>query len=124
MWLVRGIVATGPLPRPGWRALLLDAALAGALGLVCFQAATDDVSVPPPPLPPPLPLPPLAVPPEMQPAQPGSTLGALLLVFVMCAPLVLRRRYPLAVLWATMAAASLVLVTDGERQPPCTRAWC
>ncbi|MFC0097003.1 sensor histidine kinase [Micromonospora marina] len=127
MWLVRGVVATGPLPRPGWRALLLDAALAAVLGLVCFQAATDDVGVPPPPLPPPLPLPPLAVPPEVQPAPPGSTLGALLLVFVMCAPLVLRRRYPLAVLWATTAAASLVLVTDGDRQPalfPCVVLTC
>ncbi|WP_174527169.1 sensor histidine kinase [Micromonospora maritima] len=110
---VRGIVATGPLPRPGWRALLLDAALAAALGLVCFQAATDDAGVPP--LPPPLP--PLGVLPEVQPAQPGSTLGALLLVFVMCAPLVLRRRYPLAVFWATTAAAALVLATDGARQP-------
>ncbi|SBT67254.1 Signal transduction histidine kinase [Micromonospora sediminicola] len=121
---VRGIVATGPLPRPGWRALLLDAALAAVLGLVCFQAATDDAGVPPP-LPPPLP--PLGTLPEVRPAEPGSSLGALLLVFVMCAPLVLRRRYPLAVLWATMAAASLVLATDGTRQPnlfPCVVLTC
>ncbi|MCZ7438113.1 sensor histidine kinase [Micromonospora sp. WMMC241] len=119
---MRSIAAVGPLPRPGWRALLLDGALAAALGFACFQAATDDVAdtrVPPP-------LPPL-VPPEVAPAAPGSSLGALLLVFVLCAPLVLRRRYPLAVLWVTMAAASLVLVTGGERQPnvyPCVVLAC
>ncbi len=117
---MRSIVATGPLPRPGWRALLLDGALAGALGLVCFQAATDDAASP-------RPMPPFLALPEVQPSQPGADLGALLLVFVMCAPLVLRRRYPLAVLWATMAAASLVLVTDGARQPnlyPCVVLAC
>ncbi|MGC4868254.1 sensor histidine kinase [Micromonospora sp. DT53] len=117
---MRSIVSTGPLPRPGWRSLLLDGALAGALGLACFQAATDDARVIQP-------LPPIAVLPEVQPAQPDSDLGALLLVFVMCAPLVLRRRYPLAVLWTTMAAASLVLLTNGGRQPnlyPCVVLAC
>lgn len=117
---VRGIVATGPLPRPSWRALLLDGALAAALGLVCFQAATADAGVPPP-------LPPLGVPPEVPAARPESTLGALLLVFVMCAPLVLRRRYPLAVFWATTAAASLVLLTDGAQRAnlfPCVALTC
>ena len=114
---VRSFVAVGPLPRPGWRALLLDGALAAALGLACFQAATDDAGVPRP-LPHVLP----QVLPEIPPTPPGSELAALLLVFVMCAPLALRRRYPLTVLWTTMAAASLVLVTDGARQPnlyPC-----
>ncbi|SCG64597.1 sensor histidine kinase [Micromonospora humi] len=125
---MRSIKAVGPLPRPGWRALLLDGALAAALGLACFQAATD-AATPAPPLHPPAsphpPAPPLLVP--EAPAPPGSTLGALLLVFVLCAPLVLRRRYPLAVLWVTMAAASLVLVTGGERQPnvyPCVVLAC
>ena len=117
---MRGIVAVGPRPRPGWRALVLDGALAAALGLACFQAATDDAAVPER-LPPftELPIPPV---PPVPPAPPESELGALLLVFVMCAPLVLRRRYPLAVLWATLAAGPLVLVTDGARQPnlyPC-----
>ncbi|MFI5836144.1 sensor histidine kinase [Micromonospora sp. NPDC051300] len=120
---MRSITAVGPPPRPGWRALLLDGVLAAALGFVSFQAATDDVAdnpVPPP-------LPPLLPPPEATPAPPGSVLGALLLVFVLCAPLVLRRRYPLTVLWVTMAAASLVLVTGGERQPnvyPCVVLAC
>jgi signal transduction histidine kinase len=123
---MRWIVATGPLPRPGWRALLLDGALAAVLGLACFQAATDDAARPRR-LPGPdgsMPIPPLPGWPE---TQPGSELAALLLVFVMCAPLVLRRRYPLAVLWATMAAASLVLVTEGARQPnlyPCVVLAC
>ncbi|MBU2666053.1 two-component sensor histidine kinase [Actinoplanes bogorensis] len=114
---------TGPLPRPGWRALLLDGALAAVLGLICFQAATDDAAWENArPLPPPfttdVPPPPVAE----AVARPGSALGALLLVFVLCAPLVLRRRYPLAVLWATMLASVLVLVTNGDRQPnlyPC-----
>ncbi|MBM2615580.1 two-component sensor histidine kinase [Actinoplanes sp. LDG1-06] len=105
---------TGPRPRPGWRALLLDGALAFFLGLICFQAATDDAAVirPFPALPPPP-----AMPFPEIPEQPASDLGPLLLVFVLCAPLVLRRRYPLAVLWATMAASLLVLVSNGEQQP-------
>src|SRR5690349_11606164 len=112
---MRSIVAAGPLPRPGWRALLLDGALAAFLGLACFQAATDDAGRPRPLRPRFGPFPEVAPP-------PGSQLAALLLVFVMCAPLVLRRRYPLAVLWATMAGSSLVLVTGGADQPnlyPC-----
>ncbi|MEV6490336.1 histidine kinase [Actinoplanes sp. NPDC051633] len=110
------LVAARPLPRPGWRALLLDGALAAALGLACYQAATDDAALPRPRQPFP------ALPEIPEVAQPGSDLGALLLVFVLCAPLVLRRRYPLAVLWTTMAAASLVLITEGPQQPnlyPC-----
>ena len=103
---------TGPLPRPGWRALVLDALLALGLALFSFQAATDD---PGPPLPirfgpgerPPLP------PMEIPATTDGSNIGAALLVFVLCAPLVLRRRYPLAVLWATMTTTLLMLVRDG-----------
>ncbi|MFI5841518.1 sensor histidine kinase [Catenuloplanes sp. NPDC051500] len=115
--------ATGPLPRPGWRALLLDGALAAVLAFACFRAATDDVAVPRRvmPVPPHPPIPPVPVP-DMDVTQPGAELGALLLVFVLCAPLVLRRRYPLGVLWATLAAASLALVTHGAGQPnlyPC-----
>ena len=48
----------------------------------------------------------------------SSDLGALLLVFVLCAPLVLRRRYPLAVLWANIGGALLVLVPDDAIQRP------
>jgi signal transduction histidine kinase len=113
------IEAVGPLPRPRWRALVLDGALAAALGFACFQAATDDSNLPEP-------VPPFGVlphpPPPPMPAEPGSELGALLLVFVLCAPLILRRRYPLAVLWTIMVAAPLVLMTDSTIQPniyPC-----
>jgi signal transduction histidine kinase len=128
---VRMFAAIGPLPRPGWRALLLDGALALLLGFACFQAATDDAAVPRR-IPPwqPMPRPPVPGPmpvPELDVAPPGTELGALLLVFVLCAPLVLRRRYPLAVLWATIAAGSLVLVTHGVRQPnlyPCVMIAC
>ncbi|KUL23624.1 histidine kinase [Actinoplanes awajinensis subsp. mycoplanecinus] len=127
MWSFR---PEGPLPRPGWRALLLDGALALVLGFVCFQSAIDDAGLPRPTMPLPRPgvRPPVPVPlHDLTPVQPGSALGALLLVFVMCAPLVLRRRYPLAVLWATMGAASLVLVTSGAEQPnlyPCVVLAC
>ncbi|TDO37445.1 signal transduction histidine kinase [Paractinoplanes brasiliensis] len=115
---VKRMQATGPLPRPGWRALLLDAALALVLGLVCFQAATDDAAIlrPLPTFPPMPPDPWMPQPPQ------ESDLGALLLVFVLCAPLVLRRRYPLGVLWATVLASVLALLSKGELQPnlyPC-----
>jgi signal transduction histidine kinase len=103
----------GPLPRPGWRALVLDALLAFALGLIFFQAATSDpgdermvegpLRLPFPPLPP--------------PEQNDSDLGALLLVFVLCVPLILRRRYPLAVLWANIIGTLLVLVPDSIQRP-------
>ena len=93
---------SGPLPRPGWRALILDAVLALALGLLLFQGATDDPGdVRMAPVPPgwPVPFPPIPPAPD---GGEGGDLGAALLVFVLCAPLLLRRRYPLAVLWANI----------------------
>jgi signal transduction histidine kinase len=114
----------GPLPRPRRRALLVDAGLAAVLGLASFQAAVDDAPAgrhpgPPgafPPMPP--------MPPE---DPPGTGLGAFVLVLVLCAPLILRRRYPLAVLWTTVAASLLVLVPGAVERPnlyPCVVLAC
>jgi signal transduction histidine kinase len=108
---------SGPLPRPGWRALILDAVLALALGVLLFQGATDDpgdvrmTQVPPGW---PMPFPPIPPAPE---GGEGSDLGAALLVFVLCAPLLLRRRYPLAVLWANIGATLLLLIPDAIQRP-------
>jgi signal transduction histidine kinase len=115
-WLLRPV---GPLPRPRRRALLVDAVLAAVLGLASFQAATGD--------PPGVrrPIPPGAIPPlpPVPPADPpGTDLGAFVLVLVLCAPLILRRRYPLAVLWTTIGASLLVLVPGAIDRPnlyPC-----
>jgi signal transduction histidine kinase len=111
---------SGPLPRPGWRALLLDAVLALALGLLLFQGATDDPGdvrmVPGPdgwPVFPPM----VPAPPGVDDGGGGSDLGAALLVFVLCAPLVLRRRYPLAVLWGNIGATLLLLIPDAIQRP-------
>jgi len=126
-------VPIGPLPRPRWRAVLVDLVVAAAIALAAFQAATDgepggalrvseDVVLgrarPPemrPPVPPPAPFAPgdeFAGRPPQVPVLPedGAGFGAALLVFVVCAPLVLRRRYPLAVLWAIVGAGALALL--------------
>jgi signal transduction histidine kinase len=109
----------GPLPRPRRRALLVDAVLAAVLGLASFQAATGDPPGVRRPVPPGavLPLPPV---PPVDP--PGTDLGAFVLVLVLCAPLILRRRYPLAVLWTTIGASLLVLAPGAVDRPglyPC-----
>jgi signal transduction histidine kinase len=104
----------GPLPRPRRRALLADAVLAAVLGLASFQAATDDPPVRPGRIP--------ALPPVPPVDPPGTNLGAFVLVLVLCAPLILRRRYPLAVLWATIGASLLVLWPGAIERPglyPC-----
>ncbi len=107
----------GPLPRPRRRALLVDAALAAVLGLASFQAATDErAGALPPVTPGEIPGPP--VPPIDMPGTvvvPGTDLGAFVLVLVLCAPLILRRRYPLAVLWTTTGASVLALAPAVEQ---------
>ena len=134
-------VPAGPLPRPGWRAVVVDLVVALAIALAAFRAATDgepggalrvseDVVLgrPRPPalhavVPPPPPVGPVGPgapgegavggPYEVQAVtddRSGSGFGAALLVFVVCAPLVLRRRYPLAVLWASVGAGTLALL--------------
>ena len=79
--------------------------------------AMHAVVPPPPPVAPVGPVAPgeraVAVPDEVQVVtsdRSGSGFGAALLVFVVCAPLVLRRRYPLAVLWASVGAGALALL--------------
>jgi signal transduction histidine kinase len=86
--------------------------------MLLFQGATDDPGDVRAPVGPPwvVPFPPL---PPMDPElESGSRdLGAALLVFVLCAPLVLRRRYPLAVLWGNIGATLLLLIPDAIQRP-------
>ncbi|MEU0809161.1 histidine kinase [Streptomyces sp. NPDC005970] len=115
--------ATGPLPLPTRRGMVFDVALALALGIASVQyavehwdgrvqTAVDGVVEPwvpaepsepaPPPVPPPLP--------DGPPPGPGWPAGWLLpvaLAVAASAPLALRRRYPLAVLWIVTVAVSL-----------------
>jgi len=122
--LRRLLSPVGPLPRPRRRALLVDAVLAAVLGLASFQAATDD----PPGVRHPVPLGEvLPLPPAPPVDPPGTGLGAFALVVVLCAPLILRRRYPLAVLWTTIGASLLVLVPGAIERPdlyPCVVLAC
>ncbi|MFC7258687.1 sensor histidine kinase [Streptomyces lutosisoli] len=90
---------TGPLPRPTPRGLALDVTLALALGITLLPwAAThgahllrhahDGVA-------------------PLVPTATGSLVAALALAVMASAPLVFRRRYPLAVLWIVTGAAAL-----------------
>jgi signal transduction histidine kinase len=91
---------TGPLPRPTRRNLLFDAALVlilGAVGLSwsvtvgasLVEEATDGVA------------------PLVRGARAGSVIVAAALTVAAWAPLLLRRRYPLAALWIVTGAALL-----------------
>ncbi|MDT0345913.1 sensor histidine kinase [Streptomyces litchfieldiae] len=98
---------TGPLPRPTRRNLAFDAALALVLGLGAVEYATgygEDVpSEGGPPELPPLPM----DYPEPAPMEHGGWPGPVALAVLAAAPLALRRRYPLAVLWIVTGAAYL-----------------
>ncbi|MFI1334033.1 sensor histidine kinase [Streptomyces sp. NPDC020845] len=115
--------ATGPLPRPTRRGLVFDAALALVLAVVTVQyavehadgqvrAVVDGVVEPwfpagspepePPPAPPLLP----GGPPPVPDWQGGWFVPAAVAVLA-SAPLALRRRYPLAVLWIVTVAVAL-----------------
>jgi signal transduction histidine kinase len=103
---------SGVPPRPSWRSLAFDAMVALGLGLLAIQAGGGDnspvaESVEPGPVvatPPHLPRPGDTPFLEIQGDQASSAVVMLLVV----APLVLRRRYPLAVLWVVMGMATLV----------------
>ncbi|MDX3226769.1 sensor histidine kinase [Streptomyces sp. ME19-01-6] len=117
--------ATGPLPRPTRRSQVFDVVLALVLGIAALQYALEyadgpvdqgadgvaepwDPAGPPPPAPPPpppAPPPPLGGPPP--PDEQGSWFGSAALAVAASAPLALRRRYPLAVLWVVTVAVAL-----------------
>jgi signal transduction histidine kinase len=97
-WLRR---PTGPLPRPTRRNLLFDAGLTLAVMLVAVAVARYSVSY----------LahrvmriaePAHAAPAMIAVAPPANQTSIVVLALVAAAPLVLRRRYPLAVLWVVM----------------------
>ena len=101
---------SGTLPRLSWRSRAFDAGLALSLALTAVVAGNDAVSIqrvpdPSQPSRPELPGPAsdLFVPIERH--QPGWALVMLLVVV----PLVLRRRYPLAMLWIVLGTASFVV---------------
>ncbi|WSW41023.1 histidine kinase [Streptomyces canus] len=91
---------TGPLPRPTRRALAFDAVLAVAFGTVLLDWAvnsgaslvhdsTDGIA------------------PLVSATETGSMIAAVTLAVLAWAPLALRRRYPLAVLWIVTGLAIL-----------------
>ncbi|MEV6480807.1 histidine kinase [Streptomyces sp. NPDC051576] len=91
---------TGPLPRPSRRSLAFDAVLVVVCGTVLLSWAvnsgaalvrdsTDGIA------------------PLFRATETGSVIAAVTLSGLAWAPLVLRRRYPLAVLWIVTAAAVL-----------------
>jgi signal transduction histidine kinase len=103
---------SGPLPRPSWRNQAFDAMVALGLSLTAIQAGgggtlSQTTAVEPgtePPDPP-------------QPPEPGNTpflpighhqTSWAIVMLLAAAPLVFRRRYPLAVLWIVMGTATLV----------------
>ncbi|MER6145016.1 histidine kinase [Streptomyces sparsogenes] len=110
--------ATGPLPRPTRRGLVFDAALALVLGIAALRYALEYADGPvgtgtegvvgpwdpagPPPPPPPVPSGELPYADEQ-----ASGFGSAALAVAAAAPLALRRRYPLAVLWIVTVAVAL-----------------
>lgn len=90
---------TGPLPRPTWRGRLFDMGLAAVVGVTMIYYVLDNLwgeghqfantS------------------PLGQPTGPGDWILLLTLAVLSSAPLVLRRRHPLTVLWIVMGATAL-----------------
>ncbi|MEU3553290.1 sensor histidine kinase [Streptomyces fragilis] len=103
-WLRDGLGSlfrpTGPLPRPTRRNLLFDAALVLLLGSVVLSwAVTTGASL--------VARAPDGVAPLVRGAGAGSVVAAASLTVAAWAPLLLRRRYPLAALWVVTGAAAL-----------------
>ncbi|MGY0059823.1 sensor histidine kinase [Streptomyces sp. LZ34] len=118
--------ATGPLPRPTRRGLVFDVVLALVLGIAAFQYALEyadgpvdqavDGVVQPwfpagPAEPAPLPVPPLPPGEPPSPDEQGGWFVPAAVAILASAPLALRRRYPLAVLWTVTVA---VVLTPAE----------
>ncbi|MFD0205194.1 MULTISPECIES: sensor histidine kinase [Saccharothrix] len=101
-WATLVVLPTGPLPRPTVRNYVFDVVLALVIGVASVRYALDSQDVPSRvvvggligPVPPPMPPPP----------EPGEMFGAVLVAVVAAVALVLRRRYPLAVLWVVLYA--------------------
>jgi signal transduction histidine kinase len=108
-WVLRKHGPTDPLTRRNW---LLDVGLALGLALVAILShdSGDDAAVlprqePGNPLPPMVPVPP----PEVFEESPGwGWAGHALLLALIAAPLVFRRRYPLSTLWVVLLTATMV----------------
>jgi signal transduction histidine kinase len=111
-WALRRHGSVDPPTRRSW---LLDVGLAAGLALVAIlsQDSADDAAFLPrevpgglPPRPPAFPVPP---PPELVEQTSGwSWAGHALLLALIAAPLVFRRRYPLATLWVVLVTATMV----------------
>ncbi|GAB2992732.1 hypothetical protein GCM10027184_53810 [Saccharothrix stipae] len=108
-WAALVALPSGPLPRPTRRNYLFDVVLALAIGITSVRYALDSGDVPVrvvvgglvPPMHPP-------------PPEPGVVVGAVIVAVVAATALVLRRRYPLAVLWVVLYA-TLVTPSDTPR---------
>ncbi|MCA2215020.1 sensor histidine kinase [Jidongwangia harbinensis] len=104
----------GPPPSPTLRGQVFDAALALGLALIAIRAGgggdrpqrSFEVGPPAPGTPPRPPGEPVW--PPFLPIEPERSEGTILLLLLVVAPLVLRRRYPLAVLWTVLAIAAAV----------------
>ncbi|MBP5865347.1 sensor histidine kinase [Streptomyces sp. LBUM 1478] len=97
-WCARLTRPTGPPPRPTRRGLAFDAALASSLGVAAVLYVLDNMTG--------------ILDRGDRPAPvPGAWIGPVIVALLASAPLTLRRRYPLAVLWIVLAA---VLVTPHE----------
>ena len=94
-WAMR---PTGPMPRPTRRTLFLDSATAVAFALIAAVGAASDAAD-------------SDGPGGSGLVHRGGWLGPALLMAAFCAPLALRRRYPLAVLWVVMAG-TVVMPSD------------
>ncbi|MEU9793379.1 histidine kinase [Streptomyces sparsogenes] len=110
--------ATGPLPRPTRRGLVFDAALALVLGIAALHYALEyadgpvgagagGVVGPWDPAGPPPPPPPVSSGELPSADEQASAFGSTALAIAAAAPLALRRRYPLAVLWIVTVAVAL-----------------
>ncbi|MEU1557695.1 histidine kinase [Streptomyces scabiei] len=97
-WCARLTRPTGPPPRPTRRGLAFDAVLALAVGIAAVLYVLDNMTG--------------ILDRGDRPAPvPGAWIGPVIVALLASAPLTLRRRYPLAVLWIVLAA---VLVTPHE----------
>ncbi|TDC76629.1 sensor histidine kinase [Micromonospora sp. KC606] len=115
-----------PVPKPSRRSQAFDAILALGVGLVAIQASYGVYPTPalePDTSNPPLPDPPASPISLETPERLGMELPAIahheiewaIVMLVIAAPLVARRRYPLAMLWVVMGTAAVVSMLTDDR---------